>query len=257
MNRKKIDLLITILLLAGGAVISFYLKPANPVLSILYLGIPSFFLMLREKKNYKKIGWGVLVFGILMSTTFDFVATINGAWAVDRIIFPKAVISTWPIESIIGYIFMTLFVIVFYEHFLDDERHPRLPKSHSKVFLLLLIILFTTFAIHFISPDSLKFSYFYLKAGFVAILFPIIFSFYNPHIIRKFAPLAFFFFFVWLVIEFVGVHNGNWLFPSQGQFVGYASLFGITFPFEEVFFWFMWYSAVIVAFYENFIDDRS
>lgn len=213
--------------------------------------------MLRERKNYEKIGWGVMVFGILMSSVFDFVATINGAWAVNRVLFPKAVIGTWPIESVIGYIFMALFVIVFYEHFLDDERHPRLSRGHSRVFLFLLAVVFIVFSLYFINPDKMRFSYFYLKAGFAAIIFPVIFAFYNPQIIKKFAPLAFFFFFVWLVIEFVGVRNQNWLFPSHGQFVGPVNLFGIDFPFEEVFFWFMWYPAVIVAYYEYFIDDRQ
>jgi hypothetical protein len=151
---------------------------------------------------------------------------------------------------------MALFVIVFYEHFLDDEKDKRLSKSHSKILLFLLIVIALVYTVFLIAPLKLEFSYFYLKAGFAAIAFPIIFAFYNPQIIKKFAPLAFFFFFVWVVAEFVGVSNGNWIFPASNQYAGSVTLFGITFPFEEVFFWFMWYPAVIVAYYEYFIDDR-
>lgn len=257
MKRKRIDFLLTVLLLALGALVSFYFNPPNPLLAFIYLGIPSFFLMYRGKKNYRKIFWGVLIFGVLMGSAFELIATINGAWSVPRVVFPGLMIGVFPIESVIGYLFMTLFIVVFYEHFLDDERNPRLSPSHSKALLLLLIITFCVFTIGYINPEALKFSWFYLKAGFAAILFPIIFAFYNPHIIRKFAPLVVFFFFVWLLIELVGVANQNWLFPSDGQFVGYATVFGLTFPFEEVFFWFMWYAAVIVAYYEYFVDDRK
>jgi len=151
---------------------------------------------------------------------------------------------------------MTLFVIVFYEHFLDDERHPRLSKSHSKALLFIVLVIFIVFILHVFNPSILNTSYFYLKAGLAAIIFPLIFAFFNPKIIRKFAPLAVFFFFVWLASECIGLHNGNWIFPATNQYVGSVTLLGVVFPFEEVFFWFMWYPAVIVAYYEYFIDDR-
>ena len=255
MKKKKIDFLITVLLLALGATATFYLKPTNPIFGLLYLGIPSFFLILRKKKNYKKIGWGVFVFGVLLGSVLDLVAKINGAWIVDRLIFPKAVIGTWPVETLAGYIWMALFILVFYEHFLDDEKNKRLSKKHSRIFLILLVIVFLVFVSYFANLFPLTFPYFYLKIGLAAIVFPIIFAFYNPQVIKKFAPLAFFFFFVWLVAEFVGIHNQNWIFTPRGEFVGYVSVLGVSFPFEEVFFWMVWYPAVVVAYYEYFIDD--
>ncbi|MDO8729321.1 MAG: hypothetical protein Q7K26_05580 [bacterium] len=229
MQRKKIDFLVTVLLLVIGAVISFYFDPSNPIVYLLYLGIPSLFLIIREKKNYKKILWGVGVFGALMGGVFDFVAKLNNAWIFTKPMFPNILIDGWLVENVLAYVFMTLFVIVFYEHFLDDERHARLSKSHSKIFLFLLLVIFIVFSLHTFNPIVLDISYFYLKAGLAAIVFPVLFAFFNPKIIKKFAPLAVFFFFVWLVSEYIGLHNGNWTFPATHQYLGSVNLLGVHF----------------------------
>lgn len=257
MYNKRLDFFVILVLLFFGAFVSYYFNPNNIVLGFLYLGIPSFYLLWRKKENYKKIGWGLLIFGILFGSVFDFIGTVNNAWAVKRMIIPSWVIGSWPIENIFGYLWMTLFILVFYEHFLDDKNHPRLSKRHSKLFIVSLVVLFFVFVTYFLYPEALKFSHFYLLTGMAAVAFPILFAFYNPKIIQKFATLAFFFFFVWLALEVVGIRNQNWIFPSSGEYVGSVSLFGVLFPFEEVFFWFLWYPSVIVAYYEYFIDDKK
>lgn len=167
------------------------------------------------------------------------------------------VIGTWPVENIVGYLWMTLFILVFYEHFLDDENHPRLSKKHARLFFSSLVVLAAVFGLYYTNPEIVKFAYFYLVAGVAAVAFPVAFAFQNPKIIGKFTSLAFFFFFVWLILEIIGTKNQNWLFPPTGNFVGFVSLFGLSFPFEEVFFWFLWYPAVIVSYYEYFIDDQQ
>lgn len=255
MKNKRIDFLVVVALLALGAIVGVYFNPGNIMLGFFYLGIPSFYLLWRKKENYQRIGWGLLIIGVCFGTVFDFVGTVNNAWGVDRVTVPFLTISSWPIENIIGYLWMTLFILVFYEHFLEDKKHPRLSKRHSKLFLCSLLFLVAVFLTHFLSPTALEFSHFYLITGTAAIAFPIFFAFYNPKIIEKFATLAFFFFFVFLALELVGIKNQNWIFPATGQFVGSVSLFGIHFPFEEVFFWFMWYPAVVVAYYEYFIEN--
>lgn len=257
MNRKRLDFAVVVFLLVFGAYLGLEFKPGNIVLGFLYLGIPSFYLLWRKKENYQKILWGLLILGAIFGSVFDFVGTVNHAWTVKRIVMPMWVISGWPLENVIGYLWMTLFILVFYEHFLNKHNHLRLSKTHSRLFVTSLIILGLIFSLNFFSPESLKFSHFYLITGLLAVSFPIIFSAYNPKIIGRFTTLAFFFFFVWLLLEMVGVKNQNWLFPSSGEFIGSVSLLGSNFPFEEVLFWFMWYPAVVVSYYEYFIDDRK
>ena len=149
---------------------------------------------------------------------------------------------------------MTLFILVFYEHFLDRDEHPRLSRRHSELFLFTLAVVAFIIVGYATNPANLRFSHAYLYGGMAAIVFPILFSIHNPKILPKFAQLAVFFFFVWLLLEIIGVRLGNWAFPDHG-FIGYATIFGATFPIEEVLFWMIWYSATVVAYYEYFLDD--
>lgn len=254
LRNKKIDFLIVVLILLGASTLSFFLRPKNIPLGILYLGLPSLYLFIRQKKNYKKIFWGVIIFGVIFGTVFDFILTINKAWIAQGLSIPWMLFGVWPVDDVFGYVFMALFIFVFYEHFIDDERHKKLSKRHAKMLLLSLLVLGMTMFAYFVNPDFLKISHVYLWGGLAAIAFPIIFSIFNPHIIKKLSVLAVFFFFVWLLLEIVGVKIGGWAFPGSG-YIGYASIFGVTFPIEEIIFWMLWYPAVIVAYYEYFIDD--
>lgn len=256
MSRKQVDFWVVVAMLIISAFLGFIFRLKNIPLGALYLGVPSLYLFLRAKKNYKKIFWGVLIFGFLFGFVFDFIQILNQVWIVSRLLIPWKLFGIWPIENFFGYGFMTLFILVFYEHFLDDEKHPRLSKKHSKIFLFSLAVIALIIFCYTFNPQILKFSHAYLLGGLAAIVFPIIFSIYNPKIIKKFSVLATFFFFVWLLLEIVGIKLNNWAFPG-GQFVGYVTLLGISFPVEEVLFWMLWHPATIVAYYEYFIDDQK
>jgi Na+/proline symporter len=135
---------------------------------------------------------------------------------------PWKLFGFWPVENLFGYAFMTLFVVVFYEHFLDDERDPRLSRRHAKLFLFALVVVAAMIIAYALDPLALQFSHAYVYGGIAAILFPIMFGIYNPKIIPKFATLTAFFFLVWLLLEIVGVRLGNWAFPENG-FIGHAA----------------------------------
>lgn len=48
----------------------------------------------------------------------------------------------------------------------------------------------------------------------------------------------------------------NWVYEGN-NYIGWISLFNTSFPFEELFFWMMFYAASIVSYYELFIDDHT
>jgi hypothetical protein len=251
---KFFDFWVVTGLLIFGALVGYYAEARNVPLGFLYLGIPSIYLFFRERKNYNKIFWGTLIFGVLFGAIFDFMMVINGAWDVPNLTIPWRLFGLWPVENIIGYSLMALFVLVFYEHFIDDEKSSRLSKKHSKIFMLCLVMWLVLITAYATSPTPLQISHVYLWGGLGSILFPIIFMFYNTNVIKKFAPLAMFFFFVWFLLEIVGMKLGGWIFPSS-EFIGLVNVFGVTFPAEEIIFWMLWYPATIVAYYEYFIDD--
>ncbi len=215
--------------------------------------LPSIYLMLRERKNYRKIFWSVVVLGLLMGFFSDFLAEFNGAWHVINLVIPYKILGVEPVDSILGYAFMVLFMVTFYEHFIDDERNRRLSKNASRLFLLGIIAVTLLVAVYLESQTILKISHMYLKAGLAMMLFPVIYGFSHPKILTKFSAMALFFIPVYLMAEIVVLKNNGWTFP--GQYIGWVTIFGVTFPFEELFFWMICYAGIIVAFYEHFIDD--
>ena len=128
MSKKQIDFLVIvgILIAAAGASLLFHLKPLTG--SFFYLVLPSIYLMLRKRKNYRKIFWSVIILGLILGFTFDFLAEFNGAWRVTSLVIPYKVFGVEPVDNVLGYVIMVLFMVTFYEHFIDDERYRRISK---------------------------------------------------------------------------------------------------------------------------------
>jgi uncharacterized membrane protein len=255
MSRKQIDFLVIvgILIAAAWASILFHLKPLTG--SFFYLVLPSIYLMLRKRKNYRKIFWSVVILGLILGFTFDFLAEFNGAWRVTSLVIPYRVFGVEPVDNVLGYVIMVLFMVTFYEHFIDDERNRRISKKASQLFLMVVVATILLVAAYLGNRTTLEISHMYLKAGLTILLLFIIYAFRHPKMLVKFSMLAFFFFPVWLVAEVVVLKNGGWYFAQQ--YIGWVTIFGVTFPFEELFFWMMCYAVTMIAFYEHFIDDEK
>ncbi len=257
MTKKKLDFVVVCLILASAAILSlvFYLKPL--IGGVLYVIAPAIYLCLREKKNYKKILLGTLVLGVFMGFFFEFIQAYNGGWyiPVDRLTIPWKVFGIAPIDDILAFVIMPFFTLVFYEHFIDDEKNKRLSGDFWELFVLTLVgVLFVIFA-YLLNLGIIKTSYVYFKGGLLATIFPIYYLFRNPRIVYKVAAITIFSIFVWFVAEIVGVKINGWAYA--GQYIGWFNIGSIRFPIEEVIFWMLFYGAVIVAFYERFIDDNN
>lgn len=129
MSRKKFDFAVICILIILGAMATsiFHLK----ALVGAFLGLlpPSLYLILRERKNLLKIFLAVIVFGTIFGFLLEFMAEINLAWVVPRAVFNWRLFGFFPVlDIILGYMLMTLLIVVFYEHFLDDERNKRISK---------------------------------------------------------------------------------------------------------------------------------
>lgn len=254
-KNKKLDLIIVFAIFILSALISiiFNLKPLTG--GLLSLLIPSIYLMLREKKNFWKIFWGVFIFGVIIGFSFDFIVTLNQGWVVTRIVLPWKFFEILPIDNVIGWALMTLFILVFYEHFLDDEKNKKISKNLKWALIPFSTLLFLLLVLYIINPSLLKLPYIYLLGGSMAIIFPIALTLSKARFLEKFLKLGVFFFVVWFTLELVCLKNQGWIFP--GQYIGQINILGLIFPFEELFFWMMFYSTTVVSYYEVFIDDRK
>jgi len=253
--NKKFDLLVVLIFLGIVVVIAliFNLKPL--IFGTFYLLFGSIYLILREKKNFLKIFLAVVVFGFLYGFVFDFVETYNKAWTITRLVFPWKALGILPLDDILGFILMTLFIVVFYEHFLDDEKNRRISKNLKWSLIPIAVGSIPILVAYFVDLNLLRIPYVYLVGGILAIIFPFAFSLYKPRFLEKFLKLAAFFFIVWFVLELVALETGGWVFA--GEYIGTVEILGLVFPFEELFFWMFWYAAAVVSYYEFFIDDKK
>jgi hypothetical protein len=70
-----------------------------------------------------------------------------------------------------------------------------------------------------------------------------------------FGTAAYFFYFN-IIYEIVGLRLRWWDFPGT-QFVGHVSLFGVTFPFEEFFFWLVLGGFMVLSYFELFDNTQK
>jgi hypothetical protein len=256
MNKDKIiDLIVVVLIIVISTIIALIFNFKPLIDGLLCLLVPSIYLALREKKNLVKIAIGVLLIGGIVGFIFDFIVTYNQGWEVIRLVFPWKIFGVLPWDDLFGWMLMTLFILVFYEHFLDDEKNRRISENLKFVLIPFLIIFLLVISLFFFKPDILRIPYPYLIGGLLAIVFPVALSFSKTRFLIKFFQISSFFSIVWLVLELVNLRNASWIFP--GKYIGQVYLLGYTFPFEELLFWIIFYSATVVAYYEYSIDDAK
>ena len=254
-NRgKQLDLLVTFSLFIITAFVSFKLNLKPLTGSFLYLLIPSIYLSLRERKNYKKIFWAVLLLGGVLGFIFDFIETFNKAWITSRLVLPWKIFGVLSVDDFIGFLLMTLLIVIFYEHFIDDEKDRRISPHLIPTLIPSLLIALSIIIFFPLRPDIFNVPYAYLYGGIAVIAFPIFYCIRRPELISKFLKVAASFFMIWFVAEIVVLKTGGWYFA--GEYIGTVHVFGVTFPFEELFFWMMFYAASMVAYYERVIDDE-
>src|SRR3989344_1363424 len=143
----------------------------NPALWMFIIALPiAAFLGFRKKKNWRKLIAGSLVFGVLFGVILEFIAHITLAWQVPNTIFPFRILGASTFEALIGYMPMTLLVLIFYEHFFDEDiNHKISPHIWFAIIPAILAMLLITF-IYLTDPSRLIFSHPYLKMGVAAII---------------------------------------------------------------------------------------
>lgn len=257
MSAKRIDIVVLVLLsvltgfyisLTKNLFIGKVIFPSSllAISSVLYMGW-------RQKKHWKKIGAGVLLFGVLCGFIFEFFQEFNGSYHIVSRIFPK-IFGVVPLDNIFGHALMTLFTLVFYEHFVNRKPTPRISQKISFAWIPLTSVAALIIIFFYVKPEwlVLKYSYFYL--GMAAIVPPLFLAVTKSNLIRDMAMTAIFFFFLYFAGEIYAVKLNWWIYPGN-NYIGQVTVAGVTYPFEELFFWMMFYAASLVSYYKIFIDS--
>lgn len=259
LKKKRVDILVLIALLALASLCayitagSFFGKPL--IVGCAFTIPPTIYLSLRKKKNWPKILISTFLFGGLFAFVLDFIAEYTHTWNTINLVFPYKILGIDPIDNILGYMLMTMFTVVFYEHFIDRQINHHISRNLVYAIFPGIFAAVVLVAIYLSSPSLLITRYPYLYMGIAAIIPVLVLCYKRPELIKKLALTAIYFFFFYFVFEIFAVAFNYWIYTGN-NYVGWVSFFGLTYPFEEFFFWMMFYAASLVSYYEIFVDDE-
>jgi hypothetical protein len=256
-KRKDIDLVLILLWPIFATIFSFLFKPNTFGSVILFLGLPSIYLGIRGKEYIKKTALFSFFVGVLTIIVIDYTSHLTGTWFVPSM-FPFRLFKFVSVELILWGFFTIFFIVIFYQYFIDKHtiKKPLGPRMKYLIFIALtLFAVFLFFLFYF--PSLLNLPYFYMLFGMVLIFLPFVMHLLKyPKVTSRFFLAAAYFFFLHFTYEIAALKLGWWSFPGP-DFIGWVSIFGVSFPFEEFLFWFILLVFAVLSYYEYFDDDEK
>lgn len=240
-----------------ASLISFLTQASAFASIVLFLVIPCVYLAILRKSSVIK----AVVFSLITSVPFiiaiDYVAHINKQWIIPYSILPARLFGIVSIEVVAWAFFLSCFMIMFYEYFSEPKKKQRVWGSrmiYLGIFFVALLGVFI-FLLHQF-PFLLYIPYFYFWFGFIFLFIPSLIELIRrPKLYIKIFPVGIYFFVVTFIYEITALKLGWWLFP--GKYLGWVTVLGVGFPFEEMFFWLMVLAIAAVSYYEFFDDDEK
>lgn len=214
--------------------------------------LPVTYFGFRKKLPQKRILYGSVTLGLILGSFFDLIQSFNKAWVVNLVI-PWKIFGVLPIDNILGYFFMTLLVLTFYEYFFVPATV--IAQRFYRANILIIIIVLAVFMTFAIRPNWFLLPYSYLIGGMVAALVTIIGLIRHPELLKNTLLAGTYFILVWLFVELTALKTGGWSF--QGKYLGWVDISGLRFPFEELFFWMFWYTPYLIVTYEYLMRDKK
>jgi hypothetical protein len=257
-NKGK-DVVVLILFIILAAIYAFLTKDLF-IGKALFVGMafavpPMIYMGFRKPKNWKKICVSAVLFGVLFAFPFDSIAEYTKTWTSVSLIFPWKIFGVEPIDNLLWYALMTAYTVTFYEHFIDRDKNHHLSRNLKYAIwpgvfasIALIFILVLKINIHFRYP--------YLIMGLAAITPPILLGLKHPPLIKKMLYTALYFFPVYFIYELFAANYSYWVYRGN-NYIGWVTFLNVTFPFEELFFWMIFFAASLVSYYEIFIDDQA
>lgn len=256
-NSLRIDFYVLLAIIFGSVPIILIgnLKPLTTAL--LFFVIPTIYMFWRKPKPLKEMAASSLVIGAGLSFLFNIITSANNVWNEldSQLIFKYKIFGFLPTDEPIWFFFCGLVMITFYEHFYDKENKDRVSSRYKYLFFPTFIALLAVCVISIINKNLIL----YPKAYFITALPMVIPVIYivrkSPELIVRLLKTTTFFFMLFLLYEIIAMYLSQWYF--QGDYIGWVSLFGLTFPFEEMLFWMTLSPLAAISIYEIFIDNQK
>jgi hypothetical protein len=227
--------------------------------SVIFFGIPSLILSFLMPHRVKKAFYISLLLLPLMAI-IDYFAQKTGSWIwpMPGSIFPIKFFEVVSIESLVWISLHIYVVIMFYQYFFEKKYISQFWDKRSRGVFFTTIILFVLFVFAFIFfPQFYNIPYYYLLSGSIGLLPAVILEEIEfPSVFPKLLKTAIYFFYLNLTQEIVALKIGWWNYETK-QFIGQMNLLGVTFPFEEFFFWLVLFTLAFLSYYEFFFNREK
>jgi len=150
MKKADIAILIFLPLVIFLAIFLVELKINYFVSLLLFFGIPSLYLSLKNDEKIQKVGLFSILVSIPIAIIFELVAFGDKGWFVPESIAPYRIFSLIPLEDFIWMFLVTYTILIFYESFcntkfqksIDNKIKLMIYTLYPLTFLQLLPLLF-------------------------------------------------------------------------------------------------------------------
>ncbi|TSC89180.1 MAG: hypothetical protein G01um10143_561 [Parcubacteria group bacterium Gr01-1014_3] len=256
LGRKKFDLCLVLIWPIIAALGSFALNAGLVVSMLLFLGAPVAYLSFKYPRYIKKVALFAAILSVPVGIIVDHIMQQTGGWLTYSIFGSFRIFDYVIVDQIVWVFLWVYFVGIFYEVFIDQHKNVAPISSKIKPFAIFMAVMLGLFVVaHFFSPALLNIDYFYLKLGVIGMIPLIVGLFKIPEVFGGILRAGVYFFILSLVYELTALSLGQWSFPAENQFIGIVKILGISFPFEELFFWIIIGAVAVTAYYKLFAEN--
>lgn len=248
-KEKKYKLLALFAYVLIACLVVLLTKPVYILSILIVLVPPALANFIWLKKSRKKI----LIFSIVSTILFAFAAELSSrlanSWDVQSVL-PR-IFGILPLENIL-FAFLNIFwILSFYEYFVDRDTSSKMSKKFKYLILLFSLFSLTIFVLFF-NGFNVSMNYYFL--AIITLLIPSIIIFSKKFsLLKKVILPVLFFAIIFFVYELVALKIGNWWWP--GEYLLPISLWGQTFPIDDVIIWYFLSTITCIGGYEFFMDD--
>lgn len=258
MAGKKLDLVLILIWPIAAALISFAIEAGLVTSMLLFLGVPAVYLSFKCPQYIRKVALFSLILSIPTAIIADHIMQQTGGWLTYSVFGSFRLFDYVIVDQIVWVFLYVYFVGIFYESFIDRHKIVSSTSSKFKPFAIFMAIVLGLFVVaHFFSPALLNINYFYLKLGLVGMIPLIIGLFKMPEVYGGILRAGVYFFVLSLIYELTALSLGQWSFPAKNQFIGIVQILGISFPFEELFFWIIIGAVAVATYYRLIAEDNK
>lgn len=253
-GRRSRDLYVLIGMVLVSIPITIFANLNFVFSTLLFFGVPSFYLIWRNPKSLLKATIAGVVLGLILGFSFDFVAEFNNAWGWSAdFALPFQFFGTVSLDILIWYFFWVFLVVAFYEYFLDHDCPKKISPHALTVALIGGILAVLVVTASKIAPGMLRMNYAYAQLGSLTFIVTALILFKHPGLLHKVIKTMPFFAFMYLAYEITALYLGLWNFP--GAYLGSMAIGAIRFPVEELIVWIIASSTIVATYYEFCVDD--